>query len=243
MPAKSIDPEAIVRKARARRVPKQIAFSSVSVLAVVGVATLGITILPALQAGHDGASSSSVMATAPESSQDSGGSARDTAAKSFDARLLAVSVCGAPAFTAEPNSLGLTISVSFSDSAPTNGQEVGGTVTLTNTGPSRVSGMTAVAPTVVLSRDGMTVWHTDRAALPALKAVDLEPGQSSVFDASFNPVECAPEDDASGHFRDNLPPLSAGSYEVSAELTFVPDVSESGESFLITAPGRTIVLR
>ncbi len=237
----SLDADAVVRRARARRVPKLVALTSLSVLAIAGIATLGVTVLPALQPGLGGASSSSVMATAPESLQDGG--ADNSASKSFDAHQITQNLCGSPTGNTPPNSAGLTLSVNFPSSSAVDGQNIAGTVSLTNTGTSSVSGSTTIAPTVFLSSDGITVWHSNGAMIAMAVDVDLKPGQSFTYDAYFTPVECGPEDDANGLFSDNLPALTAGQYSISAELVFVPRDAEYGQNILVGGPAQTIELR
>lgn len=240
-PATGIDTDAVVRRARARRVPKQIAFSSLSVLAIAGIATLGISMLPSLHPGQGGDSSSSIAANAPESSQEAG--ADDSALKSFGANDLTQNLCGSPTATTAPSSAGLTLEVNFPDTSVANGQDVTGTVTLTNTGASSVHGTTVVSPSIVVSRDGITVWHSNGAMIAMAVDVDLEPGKSFTYDAHFTPVECGPEDDADGVFRDNLPALPAGHYVVSAEIVFVPRDANVGHNILVGGPAQIIELR
>lgn len=238
--AVGIDIDDVVRRARARRVPKQVAFSSLSVLAIAGIATFGISYLPSLQPGQ-GASDSSVMATMPESLQDSGGA--DASSKTTEARERTQNLCGSPTVNTPPNSAGLTLSVSFPDSSRDRGEDIAGTVTLTNTGTSSVSGTTAISPTLFVSRDGITVWHSHGAMVSIVAEIALAPGQSFTYDAFFTPVECGEQDDVDGEFRDNLPALTAGSYDVTAEIVFVPNNSDAGGSFVVGGPAHTIELR
>lgn len=236
-----IDTDAVLRKVRTRRVPKQLAFSSLSVLAVVGVAAFGITTLPSLLPGENAASDTAMMATAPESAQ--GDAPGESQAKFFDARLASVNFCGMPTIMAGPDPSGLTLAVNFPDSPPAGGAEVVGTVSLTNSGTVPVSGTTAPSPTITVSRDGTTVWHSHGEMATVAMHVSLDPGQSYFYDTYFTPVECGPEDEVEGQFRDTLPPLVAGAYAVSAELLFVPDDADAGESILVGGPPKGIVLR
>lgn len=243
IPTKGIDVDAVVRRSRARRVPKQIAFSSLSVLALVGVTTLAVSVLPSLQPGTEGASSSFVMTKAPESAQDSGAGDSSSSAKSTEPGQLTQNLCGTPTSSTAPNSAGLTLSVSFPDSAAAGGERIGGTVTLTNTGTSPVSGTTAIGPTVFVSHDGITVWHSHGTMISAVVEVSLSPGQSYSYDAFFTPVRCGAEDEIDGMFRDNLPAVTAGTYEVSAEILFVPSDTTAGGSIAVGGPATTIELR
>lgn len=236
-----IDAEVVLRKARARRVPKQLAVSSLSVLAVAGVFVLGITALPTLLHGQGGASDAGMMATAPEYPQD--GAVGGAESKLIKGNETNSNLCGMPTTTAAPNAAGLTLSLSFPDSSPAAGEEIAGTVALINSGTTRVSGTTAISPTIIVSRDGITVWHSHGAMITEVAEVSLDPGESYFYDAYFTPVECEPEDEADGQFRDNLPLLAAGTYELSAKLTFVSNVGTAGESILVGSQAAPIELR
>lgn len=236
-----IDTETVLRKVRARRVPKQLAFSSLSVLAVVGVATFGITALPSLLPGQNAASDTAMMATAPESVQDD--AAGESQAKTSEARWASVNSCGTPTIVSGPDPSGLALTVDFPDSPPAGDAEVIGMVSLTNSGTVPVSGTTAPSPTITVSSDGMTVWHSHGEMTSVAQHVSLDPGQSYFYDAYFTPAECGPEDEVDGQFRDTLPPLAAGAYTVSALLSFVPDDADAGESILVGGPPQAIRLR
>lgn len=235
-----IDTAEVVRKVRARRVPKQLAFTSVSVLAIAGLATLGIVTLPSLQLGLDVASESGVMATAPDSAADS--SAGSTA-KYFDAPQLGSNFCGTPTAPRESNSAGLFLSVRFPDSAPVTASHVTGIVILTNSGTLRVRGTTALAPIISLAHNGATVWHSNTLLDSQGVRIDLKPGESFSYEATFSPVKCEPEDDVAEQFRSDLPPLTPGRYAINAELYFIPDAAIPGERLLISGPAATISLR
>lgn len=241
-----IDTDAVLRKVRARRVPKQLAFSSLSVLAVVGVAAIGITTIPSLLPGQNAGSDTAMMATAPESAQ--GDAAGDSQATFSDPHAASSNTCGMPTIYSGPDSSGLVLVVNFPDSPPADEAladegEVRGTVSLTNSGSVPVSGTTALSPTITVSHDGITVWHSHGAIASVAVQVMLDPGQSYSYDAYFAPVKCGPEDEVDGQFRDSLPPLTAGVYEISAELLFVPDDAGAGESILVGGPPQDIMLR
>lgn len=236
-----IDTEAVMRKARARRVPKRIAFSSLSVLAVAGVVTLGVTSMPALLPGQSGASDSAVMATAPESAQYAGAGGSES--ELSRAEKAQPNLCGMPTVRAESHPAGLALSASFPASAPADGEEITGVVSLTNSGTARVSGTTAAAPVIIVSRNGITVWRSHGMMVTAVEHLDLGPGESFSYDARFTPVECGPRDEIEGQFRDDLPPLASGTYQVSAQLAFIPDDAEAGEDLVVGSPVTVIELR
>lgn len=249
IPTTGIDTESVLRRVRARRISKKFAVSSMSVLAIAGVATLGVATLPSLQTGHGGASTAQMMASAPESSQ---GDANGGSQKLFNARLNDGNLCGMPTQRPErnsaskngstPESTGLTLSVSFPTSAPARGNDVRGTVTLTNSGTTHVSGTTGSIPVITVSRDGVTVWHTNGPSITQVTPIELDPGQSHSYEAVFTPIECGPQDEPD-QFRENLPPLANGIYEVSAQLLFISNSDVPGGSVLVSGPPTSIGLR
>ena len=89
------------------------------------------------------------------------------------------------------------------------------------------------------------LWHSNGAMIAMATLVDLAPGASLTYPASFAPVTCSTEDDSAGSFRDDLPHLAAGDYQVSAAL----DLSRQGTdgSFLstdlVTGPTSPVILR
>lgn len=236
-----IDAAAVVRRARARRRPRQVAFSSLSVLAAAGVVVLGVTTLPSMLPSQNGAADSSVMSTAPESMLGEAGG--DTETQHFGARELTPRLCGAPTAPTGPNPAGLMLSVDFPDSSPTGAHTVAGTVSVTNTGASRVSGTTVLQPAIAVSRDGMTVWHSDGVPASGSARIDLDPGESHPYDASFTAVTCTPHEGTGERSPSNRAPLMAGPYEVRAEIVFVPDGARPGENILVGGPPGSIELR
>lgn len=229
--ATGIDTDAVVRRARARRAPKQFALVSVSALAVAGVVALGVATLPSLSLGESGASDSGVMTALQEPpNNDAAGGAAE---KFSDSRVGASHLCGFPTSVTGPNPAGLNLSVEFPESAAADSRSVSGSVVLTNSGTTAVSGTTALEPIVTVSRGGITVWHSNPIATTQDVVLDLDPGQSYAFDARFTPVECKQGDDAGEQFPDSLGPLSPGEYELSAEIVFSPTDAESGEGILV----------
>lgn len=239
--ASRIDADAIIRKAKARRAPRQVAFGSVAVLAVAGFAVLGTSALPSLFPSSTGASDSAGM-SAPESSISEKNGDHFGAAQS-DANRVLTGQCGRTAVSPPPSSLGLTLTPSFPTPVSRGSQPVTGTVTLTNTGTSPVRGSTSFEPVIELARNGMTVWHTS-GSVPSLgRLIDLAPGESTTYSASFTPVECTSEDETGIRFRDNLPPLDFGDVTLTAAIQFIPDGATGEEAVIISGPPQTITLR
>jgi len=69
--------------------------------------------------------------------------------------------------------------------------------------------------------------------------VNLAPGESMVYPATFSPVVCGVEDDMGEGFREDLPAVPAGDYQVSALL----DLSGDASVELISGPAATVTLR
>jgi hypothetical protein len=128
----------------------------------------------------------------------------------------------------------------FFDDAYRSDDSITGTVTLTNTTTARVTGTTGATPIVTLSRNGRVLWHTNGAMITMAAEVDLAPGASMTYPASFSPVECAPQDEADNAFRENLPRVPVGRYDVSAAIDLTRD---DGTSVLITGPLTRIRIR
>lgn len=229
-----IDARAVIRRSRARRLPRQLAAGSIGVLAVVGIGVLGVqTIAPPQQSTvmmeQDGAEDTFV---APE------------AAKRAPANRL--NLCEALVAEPAPSAYGLQLDVAFPESAPAVGAPVAGAVRLTNTSGERVTGTTVGSPAITVSQHGIVLWHSNGAVDAVAMVVDLEPGQSVELAASFTPVRCAVEDDAAEAFRVDLPPLAPGAYELSAAIDFAPDPSMAPATpylDLVTGPRARVVLQ
>jgi len=115
---------------------------------------------------------------------------------------------------------------------------VDGIVTMTNEGTETVSGTTASSAAITLSQDGIVLWHSNGPTNMMAAVVDLAPGESMEYAASFVPVVCTVDDDLAESFRDDLPAAPAGEYQVSAAI----DLSTDSSAELITGPASTITL-
>jgi hypothetical protein len=142
-----------------------------------------------------------------------------------------------------PSQFGLVLDVVFPAAVPAASGRIDGLVIMTNTSSEQVTGSTFTTPAVTLSQDGIVVWHTNGATDANATAVDLAPGASLQYAASFDPVRCSPEDDALEAFPADLPLAGAGSYELSAAIDFSPDVpTATTELDLVTGPRTPITL-
>ena len=231
-PTSVIDVASVVRRSRARRMPKILGVTGVSVLAIGGLVFGGVQVfgLPAASniAGSAPAADSPMMSEAGDS-----GFSDDT--KRAAAEYL--NLCAAPVAVVAPSQTGLVLSVSFPD-APAGSTVVEGTVTMTNTGAETLIGYTAATPAITLARDNVVLWHSNGPTTQEAREVSLAPGASMDYAASFSPVVCAAEDDSRESFRTDLPAAPAGEYRVSAAIEFMGDF----DAELVSGPASTVVL-
>ncbi len=233
-----LDPKRIVRSSRARRIPQQIAAGGAGVLAVAGITVLGIQVIPFGQL-------SGGSPTVAEQSQEADDSTEFSQGGDAVKRLPAdrINLCGAIVSEPFPSFAPLQLDVIAPASAPAGGDPVAATVRMTNIGIEPVTGTSPSAPAVTLSQDGVTLWHSNGPVDASAVVVDLDPGESMDFAASFIPVRCAPEDDALEQFRPDLPALPAGAYDLSAVIDFTSDVpTPTTEIDLIMGPRAPLVL-
>jgi hypothetical protein len=216
-PRGEIDVDAVLRRARARRRPKAVLAGAGSVLAIAAIAVPAVL----TSSGGTGAGGSTVVAgdgLAPEAAPDTGLAGGDADQAMMErAPAERLNLCGAPVAEQVPSAMGLVITVApVTASAAERGIPI--TVTLTNAGDERVTGTTGGRPAVTFARDGVTLWHTNGPQDLIARVVDLAPGQSMSYAAVFEPVVCAPQDDAAEAFRADLPPAGPGDYTLSAAI-------------------------
>ena len=244
----SLDTRAILRRVRRRRLPRQIAVGGSVALAAagIGVASVqGLTLAGTL-GGTSGVTSG--VGSSPESVEESApGSGGDLAAGGAAISLAPaekLNFCGAAPTEVTPSVTGLVLTTAFPDGAPANGSPVTGIVTLTNTGGERVTGTTSATPAITLSGNGVVLWHSNGPTIAMAILVDLGPGESLQYQAAFMPVRCEVEDDSAESFRENLPAVAAGTYDVSAAIAIALDAPVNGSSpvDLITGPRQAITL-
>ncbi|MEO6116552.1 MAG: hypothetical protein ABIP33_09225 [Pseudolysinimonas sp.] len=255
-PPGGIDLQAVLRGARARRRPRVAAAAIVSSLAVVGIVVpVSISLASThsatsiLSAGS--AASASDRATAPEASSGgagSGGAGSGGAASGpkFIKRAPAnkINLCTGGLAAPAPADDGLVLTVQPGDAAAGD-RDIPVTVTLTNTGQQPATGSLSPFPTVTLSRDGTVLWHSNGPVPSLAQQLDLAPGASTVFQASFEPVICGVEDDTRESFRADLPNVAPGNYQLSAALDFSPDdTGAAGQdaAVLVTGPTSPVTL-
>jgi hypothetical protein len=231
-----IDVASVIRRSRARRLPKQIGAGGVFTLAIGAVGFGGIQGIIGLQ----GSTASSDSAGGPMANplvespgtpgSVSGGGIRPAPAER-------INLCGEALTAVAPSESGLTLTTSFPDAA-VGSSTVEGMVTMTNSSANVVIGHTDAAPTLTLSQNNVVLWHSNGPTIMMAREVSLAPGESIEYATSFTPVVCSVEDDEGQSFRGNLPPAPAGQYQVSAAIDFNAD----GRADLVTGPPSTITL-
>jgi hypothetical protein len=240
-PRGEIDVDAVLRRARARRRPRVVLAAAGSVVAIAAIAVPAVVFTNFGASGGGGASTVAGDEAAPQfATPDSvagGGDAgsTDTAVPRADA----LNLCTAPVADIAPSTNGLTLTVDPVTAKATD-RHVAATVTLTNTGTTPIFGSTASEPVVVLSDDGLVIWHTNGVHDDMARLVDLGPGESMTYQTTFEPVVCGPEDDAAAEFRADLPAAGPGTYLLYALI----DVSHSDGSAvdLVSGPGVAVTL-
>ncbi|TXN31377.1 hypothetical protein [Lacisediminihabitans profunda] len=236
-PARGIDTATVIRRSSRRRLGQQLALGSATTLAVAGIGVASVAGLravfqpPSTMSAGSGASDSG--ATAPEIATGAPGIQRAPAEK--------LNPCGRELAQVAPNPAGLVLTADF-PAASASAESVPGTVTLTNTGSTRVRGTTAASPAITLSRDGITLWHSNGPMIAMAAVVDLEPGASMSYRATLVPVTCGIEDDSAGSFRTDLPHVAPGVYQVSAAIDLVTE-GDPVTTDLVTGPLSSLRLK
>lgn len=236
-PGRGIDTATVIRRSSRRRLGQQLAVGGATTLAVAGI---GVASVAGLRAAFQ-----------PPSTMSAGSSATDSGAKAPDAAESApgatrtpaerLNRCGRGLAQVAPNPTGLLLTADFPD-ASASAKSVPGTVTLTNTGSTRVRGTTAASPTITLSKDGITLWHSNGPMIAMAAVVDLQPGASMTYLATLVPVTCGVEDDSAGGFRTDLPHVAPGVYQVSAAIDLAGD-GDTETNALVTGPLSSISLK
>ncbi|MCU1440018.1 MAG: hypothetical protein JWP85_1015 [Rhodoglobus sp.] len=236
----ALDADRIIARSRMRRLPRVVGAATIGTLAIAGFGVLGVQILSMQQQPM-------TASTLDQSAEDSGGAAPE-GTETFVKRAAAdeINLCAGPVAESFPSFAGLQLDVAFPEAAPVGGT-VAGAATLTNTSAARVTGTTASRPAITLSQNGIVLWHSNGPVDSSAVVVDLEPGESLQYAASFEPVRCDVEDDLAEAFRVDLPPVPAGQYEVSAAIDFTPDPSMPQQEIpgldLVTGPREPITLQ
>lgn len=230
----ALDAKRIIARSRARRLPRQLAAGAVGALAIAGISVLAVQVTQV---------QSPVTMTAGEAYDQSAPAPEVDAMKRAPADK--INLCAGTLSEVAPSQYGLRLDVTFPDTAATGVEPITGTVRLTNTSGREVIGYTPATPAITLSQDGVVLWHSNGPMILSLVAVDLAPGASLEYPASFTPVRCAAEDDLGDTFRADLPAVEPGSYQLSALIDFTADPAmqqQTTELDLVSGPLSTITL-
>jgi hypothetical protein len=234
-PRGEIDVDAVLRRVRARRRPRVLLAAAGSVVAIAAIA------VPAVVVTSFGTSPETLSSSeyAPEAGPDAAGGAADSDAAMSRPSAERLNLCTAPVAELPPAENGLVITAT-PVTAPAGSRSIPVTVTLTNSSEIGILGTTASRPALTLSRDGITIWHTNGPSDPSARIVDLGPGESMTYETVFEPVVCAPEDDQREAFRPGLPAAGPGTYLLWAAI----DVSHDDGSAidLVTGPAVAVTL-
>ncbi len=246
-PTPAIDVAEVARRSRARRVPKVLGIGAAGVLALGGFGVIGVQALGATQFGG----ATSQIATDAGAAAPLAGSATSGDVSSSEGAMSSgtsggaikrapadrINLCTGTLAEVAPSQLGLTLAVDFANGS-TGTAPIEGTVTMTNTSSATIVGYTAASPAITLSRDGIVLWHSNGPMIALAAQVDLAPGESMTYQASFTPVKCGVDDDLAEGFSDSLPALPAGDYQVSAAIDVMGDFAAD----LVTSPTETVTL-
>lgn len=233
-PRSTVDAQRVIARSRVRRLPRQLAAGAVGALALAGVSVLAIQV-------------SQVQAPATMTA----GEAYDQSAPApeIDAIKRApadkINLCGGTLADVAGSQYGLRLDVTAPATAPVSTEPMAATVVLTNTSDIEVVGYTAATPALTLSQDGTVLWHSNGPMIMSVVTVDLQPGESMEYQGSFTAVRCGIEDDSAEAFRDDLPPVAAGTYQLSALIDFTPDASmlpQNTELDLVAGPPSQVVI-
>jgi len=218
-----------MRRSARRHHGQQIAVGTLGTLAVVGIGAAGITGIRGISAGSTSIAGSSSQT---DSSQADNGTSNGSTSeqgpatgaqppvKGKRASADRINPCGGPLAQVQPDASGLVLSVDFPATASATSASITGQVTMTNTGTERLTGSTAASPAITLSQDGTVLWHSNGPMVMMAAMVDLAPGASMTYPASFAPVRCTVENEQAESFPTDLPSVGAGSYDLSAAIDF-----------------------
>jgi hypothetical protein len=239
-----LDAASVIRRVRRRRLPQQLAVGGLGTLAIAGIGVGGVSAIQTFLPGTNTAGSAVGPAQSDgEGSSSSDGPLTDQGIKRAPADR--INLCGGTVAEVAPAASGLVLTPDFPASAIADGRPVTGTVTLTNTGTETITGTTAASPAITVSADETVLWHSNGPMIMMAAVVDLAPGASMQYQASFTPVRCGTADDLAEGFRSDLPALPAGDYRISAAIDLSREASGTGTASteLVTGPAQSITLR
>jgi hypothetical protein len=239
-----LDAASVIRRVRRRRLPQQLAVGGLGTLAIAGIGVGGVSAIQSFQPGSTTAGSAALPGQSDgEGGFSSDGPSTDQGIKRAPADR--INLCGGSVAEVAPAASGLVLTPNFPASAIADGRPVTGTVTLTNTGTEAIRGTTGASPAITVSAGGTVLWHSNGPVIMMAAVVDLAPGASMNYQASFTPVRCETADDLATGFPADLPALPAGDYRISAAIDLSREASGTGASSseLVAGPAQTVTLR
>jgi hypothetical protein len=231
-----IDTAAVIRRSKAKRLPRQIGLATAYVAVAAGIfagAMFGLTHIPfSTSGGSESAATRGQHDVAPTPATG------DSAGKGALAAWFPV--CGTAPKVSAAAAGRLAATVTFPDAA-SGSHRVLGTVTVTNTGSTTIRGTSDYSPIMSLLRSGNVVWHSNPSSVDPSQAFSLAPGQFMTFTASFSALRCTAQNESSdgGPLASTLPALAAGSYDLIAQI----DLRFGGSTTILTSSASSIRVR
>jgi hypothetical protein len=229
VPTTAIDANAIISRSNSRRRARLFAVGTVGVLAAASLVFAGVTTFPRT----DDLTAGTIMADESSTSTESEAGA-DTAESFATAEdLTGAKTCAAiiPSTAASP--YGLAVELEIPSPVTASGSAFG-TVRLTNTSNTAVTGTSASVPDVNLTRDSVSISHSPDAQILSTIPVNLQPGQSIEFAISIAIYDCTTINMGGM--------IEPGTYAVSTSLAFAPTDPNVGEAAEVRSAPSTIVL-
>jgi hypothetical protein len=232
-----IDVSKVIRRARARRLPRVLAAGGAACLAIAAIA------VPVSVSMFGGGAGTTFVASDAGGGEDAAAPEAESGEADALLRVTAdqLNLCAAPLAEVPPAPEGLELTIAPID-APADAVSIETIVTLVNNGPTAVRGTTPGSPSLTLSQEGVVLWHSNGPAPMITVEVNLEPGESLQYAASFQPVRCGAADDlvAEG-FPPGLPPVGPGNYGLSAAIDLTQ--LDGSAVTLVTGTPTPVVLR
>lgn len=221
--ASMIDVDAVARAARARRLPRQWAVGTLSLVALLGLGGIAVAaVTPPL-----------MIAASESADLEMGGAESDSAplAEGADVesaprgdRVASLLACGGSVPFVDANELGLELEVSAHSSAPAMGEQIIASVVLTNEGTTSVAVVSGPEAVGALVADGVIV-GTGSVRASIAHEFELAPGESRELPVRLETTHCP---DLGG------PALEPGDYSAAVMLE-VTDAA-TGASVVLVAP-------
>lgn len=241
-PSDEIDLDAVLRRSRARRRPRVVAAavgSSLAALAIVVPLSVGAALgQTGTMSATSGTSSTGEKAAAPAPSAVDNAAGQGGPAVDGGAAAQKVNLCTGALAELAPAPNGLVVTVDPVTAAASD-RGIPVTVTLRNGGTTGFVGTSTPFPDITLSQDGVVLWHSNGAVPSLAQEIGLAAGASTTFRTTFEPLRCGAPDDERSSFRDELPAVGPGQYQLSAVL----DVrAGDGSSVRVSGPTTEVTL-